>query len=42
MVGVDMVRVMEAMRRVESGQKLVQSYDDMVGNVLQRLGDMQS
>jgi len=42
MVGNDMVKVMEAMRRVESGQKLVQTYDDMVGNVLQRLGDMQS
>lgn len=39
-VGNDMVQVMDAMRRVESGQKLVQAYDDMVGNVLQRLGDM--
>lgn len=39
-VGDDMVRVMGAMRRVESGQKLVQAYDDMIGNVLQRMGDM--
>lgn len=39
-VGDDMVRVMAAMRRVESGQKLVQAYDDMIGNVLQRMGDM--
>ncbi|TKC89467.1 flagellar hook basal-body protein [Trinickia terrae] len=36
----DMIQLMEAMRRVESGQKLVHAYDDMVGNVLQRLGDM--
>ncbi|KGB99338.1 flagellar hook-basal body protein [Burkholderia cepacia] len=39
-VGNDMVQVMEAMRRVEAGQKLVHSYDDMIGAVLQRLGDM--
>lgn len=39
-VGHDMMRMMEAMRRVESGQKLVHAYDDMVGTVLQRLGDM--
>jgi flagellar basal-body rod protein FlgF len=39
-VGDDMVRVMGAMRRVESGQKLVQAYDDMIGNVLQHMGDM--
>ncbi|HLX02114.1 MAG TPA: flagellar hook basal-body protein [Trinickia sp.] len=36
----DMMQLMEAMRRVEAGQKLVHAYDDMVGNVLQRLGDM--
>ena len=39
-VGNDMVQIMQAMRRVESGQKLVHAYDDMIGNVLQRLGDM--
>jgi flagellar basal-body rod protein FlgF len=39
-VGNDMMQMMEAMRRVESGQKLVHTYDDMVGTVLQRLGDM--
>ncbi|WP_333677792.1 flagellar hook basal-body protein [Dyella sp.] len=38
--GNDMVQIMQAMRRVESGQKLVYAYDDMIGNVLQRLGDM--
>lgn len=39
-VGNDMMQMMEAMRRIESGQKLVHAYDDMVGTVLQRLGDM--
>lgn len=39
-VGNDMIQMMEAMRRVETGQKLVHAYDDMVGGVLQRLGDM--
>ncbi|MBC8724616.1 flagellar hook basal-body protein [Paraburkholderia sp. 31.1] len=39
-LGNDMMRMMEAMRRVESGQKLVHAYDDMLGAVLQRLGDM--
>ncbi|MFP3501005.1 flagellar hook-basal body protein [Burkholderia sp. SIMBA_062] len=36
----DMVRLMEAMRRVETGQKLVHAYDDLMGSVLQRLGGM--
>lgn len=36
----DMVQIMEAIRRVESGQKIVHVYDDMIGGVLQRLGDM--
>jgi len=36
----DMVSVMESMRRVESGQKIVHAYDDMMGSVLQRLGEM--
>ncbi|QVN23648.1 flagellar hook basal-body protein [Burkholderia pyrrocinia] len=36
----EMIRMMAAMRRVESGQKLVHAYDDMMGTVLQRLGDM--
>lgn len=39
-VGNDMIQIMEAMRRIESGQKLVHVYDDMVGNALQRLGEM--
>lgn len=39
-VGDDMVKIMEAMRRIESGQKLVHVYDDMVGTALQRLGGM--
>jgi flagellar basal body rod protein FlgG len=38
--GSDMVQVMDAMRRVESGQKIVHAYDDMMGTVLQHLGDM--
>lgn len=36
----DMMQMMEAMRRVESGQKIVHTYDDMMGSALQRLGDM--
>ncbi|MBN3818883.1 flagellar hook basal-body protein, partial [Paraburkholderia sp. Se-20369] len=36
----DMVRLIEAMRRVETGQKLVHAYDDLMGTVLQRLGGM--
>ncbi|KAK47801.1 hypothetical protein BG58_41075 [Caballeronia jiangsuensis] len=36
----DMIQMMAAMRRVESGQKIVHAYDDMIGTVLQRLGDM--
>jgi flagellar basal-body rod protein FlgF len=36
----DMIQMMEAMRRVESGQKLVHAYDDMMGSALQRLGEM--
>ncbi len=39
-VGNDMIRIMESMRRIESGQKVIHAYDDMIGNVLQRLGDM--
>ncbi|MGU7783229.1 flagellar hook-basal body protein [Burkholderia sp. PU8-34] len=38
--GNEMVRMMEAVRRIESGQKIVHAYDDMMGTVLQRLGDM--
>lgn len=38
--GDEMVRMMEAMRRVEAGQKIVHAYDDMMGSALQRLGDM--
>jgi flagellar basal-body rod protein FlgF len=36
----DMIQMMEAMRRVESGQKIIHAYDDMMGNALQRLGEM--
>ncbi|MGH8038024.1 MAG: flagellar hook-basal body protein [Pseudomonas sp.] len=39
-VGKDMIQVMESMRRIEAGQKVIHAYDDMMGNVLQRLGDM--
>ncbi|WP_353556364.1 flagellar hook basal-body protein [Paraburkholderia terrae] len=39
-LGNDMMQMMEAMRRVESGQKLVHAYDDMMGSVMQRLGEM--
>ncbi|KWD78391.1 flagellar hook-basal body protein [Burkholderia ubonensis] len=38
--GDEMIRMMAAMRRIEAGQKLVHAYDDMMGAVLQRLGDM--
>ncbi|WP_244100124.1 flagellar hook-basal body protein [Burkholderia ambifaria] len=38
--GDEMVRMMEAMRRVESGQKLVHAYDDMMSAALQRMGGM--
>lgn len=37
----DMMQMMEAMRRVESGQKIVHAYDDITGAALQRLGDAQ-
>jgi flagellar basal-body rod protein FlgF len=36
----DMIQMMEAMRRVEAGQKIVHTYDDMMGSALQRLGEM--
>jgi flagellar basal body rod protein FlgG len=39
-LGNDMMQMMEAMRRVESGQKLIHGYDDMMGVVMQRLGEM--
>lgn len=39
-VGNDMIRIMESMRRIETGQKVIHAYDDMIGNVLQRLGEM--
>lgn len=38
--GDEMVRMMEAMRRIESGQKLVHAYDDMMSAALQRMGGM--
>lgn len=38
--GADMIQMMESMRRIESAQKVVHVYDDMIGNVLQRLGGM--
>ena len=38
--GDEMVRMIEAMRRIESGQKLVHAYDDMMSAALQRMGGM--
>ena len=34
----EMVRVMEALRRAEGGQRLVNVYDDLMGNVITALG----
>ncbi|MDR5774164.1 MULTISPECIES: flagellar hook-basal body protein [unclassified Caballeronia] len=39
-VAQDMLQMMEAMRRIESGQKLIHVYDDMMGAAIQRLGEM--
>ncbi|SAL10759.1 flagellar hook-basal body protein [Caballeronia telluris] len=36
----DMMQMMEAVRRIEAGQKLIHTYDDMMGSALQRLGEM--
>lgn len=36
----DMMQVMDAMRRVESAQKVVHAWDDMMGAALQRMGEM--
>lgn len=36
--GTDMVSMMEAIRRAESGQKLVHAYDDMLGRTITTLG----
>ena len=36
--GVEMIAMMEGLRRAESGQRLVQVYDDLMGRVLTTLG----
>jgi flagellar basal-body rod protein FlgF len=38
--GADMVSIMESMRRAEVGQKLVHTYDDMLGRVISTLGQV--
>jgi flagellar basal-body rod protein FlgF len=38
--GADMLTIMETMRRAEAGQKLVHTYDDMLGRVITSLGQM--
>lgn len=38
--GAEMVRLMEAVRRAETGQKVIHVYDDLMGGALQRLGDL--
>jgi flagellar basal-body rod protein FlgG len=35
----EMVRLIEAMRRFEAGQKIIQSYDSMLEKALSRLGE---
>jgi flagellar basal body rod protein FlgG len=37
-----MVRMMESYRRFEFGQRLIQTYEDMIGGAVRRLGDLQS
>jgi flagellar basal-body rod protein FlgG len=34
-----MVRMIETMRHFESGQKVIQAYDDMLGRAFTKLGD---
>jgi flagellar basal-body rod protein FlgG len=41
-LGHEMVRMMEAFRRFEMNQRLVQGHDDMIGGAVRRLGDLQS
>lgn len=36
----EMVGLMQTVRRIESGQKLVHVYDDLIGNAIQRMGDL--
>ncbi len=38
--GTDMVSIMESLRRAEAGQKLVHTYDDMLGRVISTLGQV--
>lgn len=41
-LGHEMVRMMDALRRFQLNQKLIQGHDDMIGNAVRRLGDLQS
>jgi flagellar basal-body rod protein FlgG len=41
-LGHEMVRMMESYRRFEFGQRLIQTYEDMIGGAVRRLGDLQS
>ena len=41
-LGQEMVRMMEAFRRFEMGQKLIQGHEDMIGTAVRRMGDLQT
>jgi len=41
-LGHEMVRMMEAFRRFQMHQKLVQGHDEMIGGAVRRLGDLQT
>lgn len=41
-LGHEMVRMMEAFRRFEMNQRLIQGHDDMIGGAVRRLGDLQT
>ena len=36
----DMLRLMAALREAEGGQRVVRAYDEMLGTVLQRIGEI--
>jgi flagellar basal-body rod protein FlgG len=41
-LGHEMLRMMESYRRFEFGQRLIQTYEDMIGGAVRRLGDLQT
>lgn len=41
-LGQEMVRMMEAFRRFEMSQKLIQAHEDMIGSAVRRMGDLQT